>query len=127
MTTELIDKIYDKLANNDGGFEPTDAIDMWVDNTEKAVYFSTTDTSTPIGEDRFFKLKLTEMTLDEDGRLIDEDSELFTDYVLAFADLCVNINSGRGTERLTKRVAKLEKELTKRGLLTDKDIERLRA
>lgn len=56
-----------------------------------------------------------------------DNSELFTDYVLAFADLCVNINSRRGTERLTKKVARLEKELTKRGLLTDKDLERLRA
>lgn len=49
-------------------------------------------------------------------------NRLIVDYVRSSAELAVNQNLKRGTERLSKHCTDLEEELVMRGILTDEDV-----
>lgn len=51
-----------------------------------------------------------------------KDNELIVDYVKSYSSLCLNINLKLGEKQLSKHCADLEKELLKRGILTENDI-----
>lgn len=53
------------------------------------------------------------------------DSELFVEYVRTYASYAVNVNLGRGTEKLGAHVADLEREILKRGLMSQAQIDSL--
>ena len=52
-----------------------------------------------------------------------KDNELIREYVSAMSSWASNYNTGRGVKRLQTHCADLEKELVKRGILTEHDIE----
>lgn len=52
-----------------------------------------------------------------------KDNELIVEYVRSTADLASNYVLDRGVKRLQSHCADLERELVKRGVLTEHDIE----
>lgn len=54
-----------------------------------------------------------------------KDNELITEYVSSYALLLVKFNLDRGTAKAEKHCKDLEKELLKRGILTEENIRTL--
>lgn len=52
-------------------------------------------------------------------------NRLIVDYVRSSAEHAANLNLDRGTKRLSQHCADLEKELLKRGILTEEDVKEL--
>lgn len=53
------------------------------------------------------------------------DSEVVMDYINTYAEFCVNMNLGRGTDRLWKHWLDLDKEIVKRGILAQEQVAKL--
>ena len=53
------------------------------------------------------------------------DNELIIEYINTYAEFCVNLNLGRPTTRIWKHWEDLDKEVLKRGILTEEQIARL--
>lgn len=54
-----------------------------------------------------------------------KDNELITEYVKSYSTLSLNYNLNRGIEKLQIHCNNLEKELIKRGLLTEENVKEL--
>jgi hypothetical protein len=55
-----------------------------------------------------------------------DSGELIVEYVITYANLVYNINTGCGTKRYSQHCQDLEEELLKRGVLTQENIDILR-
>lgn len=53
------------------------------------------------------------------------NSELIVKYIKTYAELISNMNTGRGTERLSNREVKLRKEMVERGIITQEQADEL--
>ena len=54
-----------------------------------------------------------------------KDNELITEYVKSYSNLCLKYNLNRITKQAEAHCKDLERELVKRGLLTEEDIKYL--
>ena len=54
-----------------------------------------------------------------------DNSELIVDYVISFSSLISNYNTNRGIKQLEAHCTDLEKEIVKRGILTEEQIKRI--
>lgn len=54
-----------------------------------------------------------------------KDNEIITEYVIQFAFLITNFNTGKQTDRLEERCDELATELVRRGILTAEDVKRI--
>ena len=50
------------------------------------------------------------------------DNVLIVDYINTYAEFCVNMNIGRGTKKLYSHWCDLDKEIIKRGILTEEQV-----
>lgn len=73
LPSKLANRVYDRLANNSDGFNPNEAVDMWLDCDTKEIYMTIPDQDQL--RDRFFKFQLVEMELDENDNLIEIKGE----------------------------------------------------
>ena len=53
------------------------------------------------------------------------DSEVIVDYIETEATYCLNLNMGGGIDRLYNHLLDLNQEMLKRGILSQKQIDRL--
>jgi hypothetical protein len=56
-----------------------------------------------------------------------KDNDLIEEYVSAYSSLLLNYNLNRGTKQYEGQCNAMEKELLKRGILTEDNIRRLNA
>lgn len=54
-----------------------------------------------------------------------KDSDVIVDYIRSFSSLVVNMHLGRGTKALAKHLLDLDKEMLKRGILTQEQVDHL--
>lgn len=63
------------------------------------------------------------MTRKEIGKA--ENNKLIVDYVQTYSLLTLKYNTGGGTKQHERHCVDLEKEMVKRGILTEEDVEHL--